>query len=238
MIPLFKNMLRSKRTGDNIHPLTHLYNDDVGKWCGVYVFFMTNDPCVSVMDPKIVQAMCTTHNMQFDKHPLVLNLVNRLLGGGILFSQTTANWKKRRNAISPAFYKGKLIGLIELAKGVVEETVTRWKSLSKAGRTRIDFMDEIGMMHVKILLKCALGYDVAETEMDFEEHGKLGKATVAHALRTTFHDCINRMSDPHIVIFPFLADFYLTPAECALRRNCERLRDLILKMVHKRRADN
>ena len=58
-----------------MHPMTHLYNDEVGTWCGVYVFFMTNDPCVSIMDPKIVQAMCTTHNMYFDKHPLVLNLV-------------------------------------------------------------------------------------------------------------------------------------------------------------------
>jgi cytochrome P450 len=192
---------------------------------------MTNDPCVSVMDPKIVQAMCTTHNLQFDKHPLVLNLVWRLLGGGILFSQTTTDWKKRRNAISPAFYKGKLVGLVDLAKGVVAETVQRWKQLCEKGRTRIDFMDEVSMMHVKILLKCALGKDISERMMDYEEHGKMCKVTVAHALRNTFHECINRMADPHVVIFPFISDFYITPHERAVRRNCERLRAFILNIV-------
>lgn len=46
------------------------------------------------------------------------------------------------------------------------------------------------------------------------------------------------MSDPHVVFFPFMADWYLTPREQAIRRNCQRLRDYILKMVHARRAAN
>jgi hypothetical protein len=57
---LLKCIQRSKQTGDNYHPLVHLYNDSIGKYCGVYVFFMINDPCISIQDPKIVQALCTT----------------------------------------------------------------------------------------------------------------------------------------------------------------------------------
>jgi cytochrome P450 len=75
------------------------------------------------MDPKIVQDMCTRQNVYFDKHPLVLNLIKRMLGGGILFSQTDADWRKRRSAVSPAFYRGKLVKLFETAKGAVAETL-------------------------------------------------------------------------------------------------------------------
>jgi cytochrome P450 len=45
-----------------------------------------------------------------------------MLGNGILFSQTNIDWRKRRTAISPAFYKGKLVKLFEMAKSVVLET--------------------------------------------------------------------------------------------------------------------
>ena len=215
--------------------MTQMYDHDVDQ-SKVYVFFMTNDPCVSIIDPKVVGAMFTTHNQSFDKHPLVLNLTRRLLGDGILLSQTTALWRKRRSAVSPAFYKGKLVMLVELAKQMVYDTNNRWKMLSKSGKTRINFMEEVSNLHTKILLKCALGEDVSEMLIDFEANGKIEKKTVSYALRTTFHQQINRMSDPHIVFFPFLSDIYITPYERAIMRNCERLREFILRIAKKRRA--
>jgi cytochrome P450 len=171
--------------------------------------------------------MCTTHNVSFDKHPLVLNLIVRLLGGGILFSQTDAVWRKRRSAIAPAFYKGKLVNLVELAKSRVQETHKRWKQLCANGRTRINFMEEVSMMHVKILLQCAFGIDISDNLIDYEHDGKTEKKSVAYVLRTVFHDCINRMADPHIVMFPFLATWHITPYERRLLRNIEKLRDFV-----------
>jgi len=96
-----------------------------------------------------------------------------MVGNGILFSQTDVDWRKRRSAISPAFYKGKLVKLFELAKSVVYKTNERWKNLSAGGRTRISFMDEVSSMHVKILLKCAFGEDLSEELIDFEHEGKV-----------------------------------------------------------------
>jgi cytochrome P450 len=235
ILPLLRMQLRSNKTGDNLHPMTHLYNEEVQTNSGCYVFFMTNEPCVSILDPKVVQAMCTTHNSQFDKHPLVLNLVRKLLGEGILFSQTDTRWRKRRTAISPAFYKGKLVKLVELAKDMVVETNERWQKLAVNGRTRINFMEEVSNMHVKILLKCALGEDVSEKLIDFESNGKVEKKTISYSLRTTFHHLLNRMSDPHVIFFPFLADKFIFPGERAIERNCQRLREYILKVVQDRR---
>ena len=197
---------------------------------------MHNDPCVGIMDPKVVQAMCTTHNVSFDKHPIVLNLIVQLFGGGILFSQTDAVWRKRRTAIAPAFYKGKLVNLVELAKSCVHETHQRWKKLCANGKTRIDFMEEVSMMHVKILMSCAFGTDISDRLIDYETEGKVEKKNVAFVIRTVFHDCINRLADPHIVMFPFLATWHITPYERRLLRNCERLREFILSVVQSRRA--
>lgn len=81
-------------------------------------------------------------------------------------------------------------------------------------------MDEVSQMHVKILLKCAFGTDISDELIDFEHDGKMEKRSVGFVLRTTFHECINRMSAPHIVVFPFLADFYITRSEREVLRNC------------------
>lgn len=73
-----------------------------------------------MQDAAVVEAMYTTKNKYFDKHPLVKDLTHCLLGDSILFAETTQDWKKSRKAMSPAFYKGKLVQLVEIAKLSVE----------------------------------------------------------------------------------------------------------------------
>ena len=95
---------------------------------------MTNEPFVSIMDPKILQSLFTTNNMYFDKHPLVADLTKRFFGNSTLLARTDQIWKKRRAAMSPAFYKGKLERMVELAKGCVQLTLSHWKELSESGK--------------------------------------------------------------------------------------------------------
>lgn len=218
--------------------MTRMYEADLGtQWVGAYVYFIANDPHVSVSDPKIIQAMCTTHNVIFSKHHFTGDYLRRFLGSTIILSETNEHWKKRRASIAPAFYKGKLVGLVELAKSIVTETLTRWKSMTKDGRAKIEFMDEIAMTHVKIMLKTAFGQDISDRTIEYEENGKIVKTTIANALMATFQNCIKRMGTPHCIFFPFLADCYLTPGEQAIRRNCERLQNFMFKFVQKRRAE-
>lgn len=86
-------------------------------------------------------------------------------------------------------------------------------------------------MHVRVMLMCAFGVDISDMPVDYEHNGRIEKKIVSYALRMTFHDCIARLSDPHILIFPFLADCYFTPSERATQRNCMRLRDFIQNIV-------
>ena len=94
------------------------------------LYFADSDPMLHISDPKIVQDLYTTNNKYFDKHPIVRTVTLRLLGNSILFADTNAEWRKRRTAFSPAFYKGKLVKMVEIAKECMRKTVTKWKAIS------------------------------------------------------------------------------------------------------------
>jgi len=58
-----------------------------------------------------------------------------------LFANTTEDWRTSRKAISPAFYKGKLEKLVEMAKEAVKTTKARFdKIATKGAKSEIDIM--------------------------------------------------------------------------------------------------
>jgi cytochrome P450 len=56
-----------------------------------------------------------------------------ITGRSILFADTDQEWSKRRKALSPAFYKGKLLTMINLAKQSMQGTLDRWTTKANAG---------------------------------------------------------------------------------------------------------
>ena len=46
-----------------------------------------------------------------------------------MFAETSDDWRKSRKVMSPAFYKGKLEKLMEIAKQAVGTTLARFKEL-------------------------------------------------------------------------------------------------------------
>ena len=91
--------------------------------------------------------MYMTKNKYFDKHFIAQTLAFPLMGDSILLSPTSQEWKTSRKVLSPSFYKGKLVQMVDLAKVSMQTTLTRFKQLASAGpRTTIDLMAEISMM--------------------------------------------------------------------------------------------
>lgn len=90
-----------------------------------------------------------------------------------------------RKAISPAFYKGKLEGLTEIAKIAIEKTMDRFEVLALNGGL-VDIMHEMNTMTTRILLVCAFGVDHADEEIDYWVNGHLEKRTVGQSLSLTF----------------------------------------------------
>ena len=123
-------LLNKNPQNDNVFIVTRLANDTVGMDVSkTALYFADVEPSLHISDPKIVQDLYTTNNKYFDKHPIVRTATIRLLGNSILFSDTNAEWRKRRTAFSPAFYKGKLIKMVDIAKACVKKTVNKWKAI-------------------------------------------------------------------------------------------------------------
>ena len=99
-----------------------------------------------------MESLYTTHNSHFDKHPIVQNLTLNLTGKSILFDESTPSWRQRRKGLSPAFYKGKLQGLIEISKKSVSETVKHLENQCVNGPVEIDMISEISKMMTSLLL--------------------------------------------------------------------------------------
>ena len=82
-----------------------------------------------------------------------------------MFAETTQDWKDTRKALSPAFYKGKLENLTEIAKTAITVTVDGHKKLiseSKGEWAEVNVMKEVNTMTSRILLVCAFGVDIAD----------------------------------------------------------------------------
>ena len=93
------------------------------------VTWISNDAILVISDVKVVEAMYTTKNKYFDKHPLVKDISACLTGESILFAETTDDWRTSRKAISPAFYKGRLENLVDIARQSVAKTLMRFKAI-------------------------------------------------------------------------------------------------------------
>ena len=73
---------------------------------GTSMFWAGHVPYLCISDVKVVEELYTTQNIHYDKHPILKNLTLNLTGQSILFDESTENWKLKRKAMTPAFYKG------------------------------------------------------------------------------------------------------------------------------------
>ena len=119
--------------------------------------------------------------------------------------------------------------MIQIARVAMKKTHAQFAQIidENGPRATIDIIDKSLKMTSRILLMCALGEDINDEMIDFWENGKLVKKTVSLALKDTFGKLVNRIADPHIILFPFLTDVYIFPHERCFMKNAKNLRNLV-----------
>jgi cytochrome P450 len=175
LIPIINGVIKAKDPNDNVYIVAKIARENLDSdHKRTLIVFGPNEAYVHISDPKIVQELYTTNNKYFDKHPIVRDVTMRLLGNSILFADTNMEWRKRRTAFSPAFYKGKLVQLVEISKECMRKTQIRWKAITGGSqRRRFDFQEEMQIMSGRILLSCALGEDISELEIPYRFKGRV-----------------------------------------------------------------
>lgn len=203
LVQVVQSMIKSKREGDNYFVMKNVFDRCLPvESKATSIFFITNGAGLGISDPAVVADLYTTKNKYFDKHPLIKDLSHCLTGDSILFAETSTDWRDTRKALSPAFYKGKLEGLTEIAKGAIKATIARFEKLleqTKDGTTaEVDIMEEINAMTARILLICAFGVDFSDEPIDYWFNGRLEKRSVGFSLTHTFGDLLARLGSPHV----------------------------------------
>lgn len=91
-------------------------------------------------------------------------------------------------------------------------------------------------MLTAVMLRCAVGRDVSFNQIEYWEAGKRSQVHLSYALRNSFERALLRMSEPHLSMWPQLADTYLTPSERDLEKNFKSIRNFVLSLWRERKA--
>ena len=79
-----------------------------------------------VSDPQMVQDLFQTKNKVFDKDGEMAGHMKDLMGNSFLFSKGDEVWKQKRQATAHAFYKDRLVNLVEAQKVILEKHMKSW----------------------------------------------------------------------------------------------------------------
>jgi len=104
------------------------------------LMYLAHMPRILICDPKVVEALYTTRNAFLTKQYYIKSFQINLLGNSILFEETNENWRQRRKVLTPAFYKDKLRGLVNLASQAVKKSI---KNMNVDQEQTIEIMGEI-----------------------------------------------------------------------------------------------
>lgn len=192
-------------------------------------------PAFLFRDAEIIEELYMKHNKYFDKDLLIRDILYPLMGDSILQAASTEDWAKKRKSLAVAFYKDKMLKMIDLVKGCMEQSVLEWRHKYSSTGQPMDIIEEVSKVLVRIMLTCAFGKDLSERTLDYYEHGVKTTKTVAFVLREVFHKCIDRLTSVQVNLFPNTALWCITPWDRENQRNTYILRDLLSELVKKRR---
>jgi cytochrome P450 len=126
--------------------------------------------------------------------------------------------------------------MVKLAIGAVGKFIEHLlKICGPAGENQVDIIDEISRLSVQVLLTCVLGSDISDVEMEFWENGKSRRTPISFVLRDTFQKMIERYQSTHVILFPFLANWYILPHERDIKANALAVRNVVRTVIDSRR---
>ena len=130
-VPILGNFLAVIKAFDNSKPqfttLRLLMNRQFGdKYPPLVLYEACHFPELYFSDPYLLEEIFVTNNKYISKGVHVKKIFNNLMGDSILLSESTELWQNKRKVLSSAFYKDKLLKMIDLSKKVMEDVLLEW----------------------------------------------------------------------------------------------------------------
>ena len=91
------------------------------------LIFTGPEPQLMINDPTIVQDIYVKYNKYFDKSGRTKNTLYDLFGEGLLLIESNETWREKRKHLSAAFYKEKMITMLDTVKELTYDKIIQWK---------------------------------------------------------------------------------------------------------------
>ena len=193
--------------------------------------------------------MLVTKNALIDKTGAWEGFFKNLFGKSFLFSKSDDLWKKKRQATSHAFYKERLVHMLDVLKETLLETQGKWLAeidASTDGMTEIDLSKEVLRIFQKFLMRIIVGEDIDDQSVEIlvrAEGGTFEKKqlTLSDAIEEVFIQtliCIAiRGFNPlwHLMYTLTGKCYAFTKIEKHSNINCASLRAKLFEYVRKRK---
>lgn len=89
-------------------------------------------------------------------------VLGRFLGKGLVTNADTANWRKQRNLIQPAFHRQSLYNISKVVTSCTEDLLQSWKA--REGTT-FDFTTEVARLTITIVARALFTTDVSNKDI-------------------------------------------------------------------------
>ena len=205
------------------------------KWCDYYVkehlelqfFRVRMGPfwyAIMLTHPEVIGRVLSMKANLAPKAK-VYNIIKPYLGEGLLISNFQ-KWHTRRRMLTPAFHFEILHGYISIYNDAVDCLIEKWGRSIEEGRPQLEISEDIGLMTLDVMLRCACSYN-----SNCQEPGSRDSEYIDSIY-------FNNISANHQIIYiPYQVRsvFHLTPEGFKFRKCCKIIHDHSLKVVKARR---
>ncbi|WP_136602131.1 cytochrome P450 [Salinigranum halophilum] len=152
--PVVGNALRFARSPfDFLDTLSSSYAEGV-----VHLSGMAGPGIYVVLDPDLVQRVLVDDHARYRKPQLRPELVDPLIGEGLLTSEGDL-WKRQRTTLQPAFFTSRLRGFGDTIVDFTRATTAGWRDGGE-----LDVHHELGVLTVRIISRLLLGVDLSRAD--------------------------------------------------------------------------
>ena len=181
--------------------------------------------------------MYSTKNQLVDKTDMLRIMFKNFYGESFLFSKTDENWKAKRKATAHAFYRERMVNMLEVLKEKIGEACDHWsQQIAAEAETEggeksivIDIAHEIRKIFARNIIHIAFGEDIEDEKFELHMRGDLQANTfvpkqvsMSDAISETFDQTLITIRDKAIDPF-YLPIYYLTGHAVAMTSKLRRI---------------
>lgn len=116
-----------------------------------------------ISDPEMVQDLYVGKNALLDKDAEGLVMFDDIIGESFVFAHNDEKWKAKRKACAHAFYKDRLVYMLETLNEVTQKTFSKWAKEAKIkGHHDIDIATEFSEILTRNIIHVSFGEDLSD----------------------------------------------------------------------------